>query len=317
MLHRLPVVIGALLLAVVALTVTAEGDAKENDEGLARGFGSDIDWVEWTKAVSIARDLNKPIFLLIHKTWCGACKTLKRSFETSPKREELVELSKEFVMVNTEDDEEPEHEEYSPDGRYIPRIFFLRKDGSRLDLDNKKNFPRNAYYYPQLPDVVKAMKEALELYKSPEKKEEDTTEEAVAGNEAKKDKTTEKTKTDKAEDKKAKDGEAKKTDKKEKDSKKEKEEKTEKKDDKKEKTEKKKTDKKEETKKTLEKKEETPKSKTEKDGKKKSEKKSEKKDKEEGAGECPHAKKAKEAASKKKKDEKTKEKSKKETKQEL
>lgn len=38
-----------------------------------KGFGTDIDWVQWNDAVSIALDLNKPIFLLIHKTWCGAC----------------------------------------------------------------------------------------------------------------------------------------------------------------------------------------------------------------------------------------------------
>lgn len=43
------------------------------------GFGDDVDWVEWDNAVSVALDVNKPIFLLVHKTWCGAC-TGKRSF---------------------------------------------------------------------------------------------------------------------------------------------------------------------------------------------------------------------------------------------
>jgi len=52
---------------------------------------------------------------------------LKKSFASSNKREELVELSKQFVMVNVEDDDEPEEEEYAPDGRYIPRLFILSR----------------------------------------------------------------------------------------------------------------------------------------------------------------------------------------------
>lgn len=40
------------------------------------GFGDDIDWVPWENAVETALDANKPIFLLIHKTWCHACKGL-------------------------------------------------------------------------------------------------------------------------------------------------------------------------------------------------------------------------------------------------
>ncbi|RCN31243.1 hypothetical protein ANCCAN_22976 [Ancylostoma caninum] len=89
------------------------------------GFPSAIDWVEWEQAIGVAKDLNKPIFFLIHKTWCGACKGLKREFGSSPKTKELIELSKNFVMVNVEDDDEPEDEKYAPDGGYIPRIIFL------------------------------------------------------------------------------------------------------------------------------------------------------------------------------------------------
>lgn len=38
------------------------------------GFGEDIDWVTWEDAIETALDKQKPIFLLIHKTWCHACK---------------------------------------------------------------------------------------------------------------------------------------------------------------------------------------------------------------------------------------------------
>ncbi|ETN78614.1 hypothetical protein NECAME_18194, partial [Necator americanus] len=32
------------------------------------GFTDEIDWVEWDRAIGVAKDLNKPIFFLIHKT---------------------------------------------------------------------------------------------------------------------------------------------------------------------------------------------------------------------------------------------------------
>lgn len=41
---------------------------------LSNGFGENIDWVKWEDAIETALEVNKPIFLLIHKSWCHACK---------------------------------------------------------------------------------------------------------------------------------------------------------------------------------------------------------------------------------------------------
>ncbi|PIO68117.1 hypothetical protein TELCIR_10110 [Teladorsagia circumcincta] len=117
-----------LLLIIAATWVPALSEKKSSKSDLSNGFRTEIDWVEWDKAVGVAKDLNKPIFLLIHKTWCGACKGLKREFTTSSKMPELIELSEKFVMVNVEDDEEPEDDKYAPDGGYIPRILFLGRE---------------------------------------------------------------------------------------------------------------------------------------------------------------------------------------------
>ncbi|KAK6021575.1 hypothetical protein OSTOST_12751, partial [Ostertagia ostertagi] len=63
-----------LLLVIAATWLPALGEKKTSKSDLSNGFRTEIDWVEWDKAIGVAKDLNKPIFLLIHKTWCGACK---------------------------------------------------------------------------------------------------------------------------------------------------------------------------------------------------------------------------------------------------
>lgn len=100
--------------------------------------------MDWNEALETAEEVDKPVFLLIHKSWCHACQglptlpppplqglmksgvaALKKKFEQSSAQKEFKALSEHFVMVNTEDDEEPWEEKYQPDGKYIPRLLFI------------------------------------------------------------------------------------------------------------------------------------------------------------------------------------------------
>uniref|UniRef100_F1L356 Thioredoxin domain-containing protein 12 n=1 Tax=Ascaris suum TaxID=6253 RepID=F1L356_ASCSU len=136
-------------------------------ESLGRGFGDDINWVPYADAFVTARLNNKPIFLLIHNTWCKACLDLQKELRDHPdERKEIVELSRQFVMVNVVGKEEPNEEEYSPDGRYTPRILFLDANGKRIRGVN--NLRRHKYYlnfYDRAEDIIRAMKESLAAVK--------------------------------------------------------------------------------------------------------------------------------------------------------
>lgn len=77
--------------------------------------------------------------VVIWKSWCGACKRLKPLFGASEVNfaglwlilcKEIAEMSKNFVMINLMDDEEPKDPNFTPDGGYIPRILFFSPDGT-------------------------------------------------------------------------------------------------------------------------------------------------------------------------------------------
>ncbi|XP_069127296.1 thioredoxin domain-containing protein 12-like [Argopecten irradians] len=130
---------------------------------LARGWGDDIAWVKLDDGLIQAKTENKPVMLIIHKSWCGACKSLKPKVQASSA---IKEVSKDFVMVNAEDDEEPGDSKFSPDGGYIPRIFFLDSDGNVLnDFYNKDGNSQYKYYYYSADHIVKTMKSVLDSVK--------------------------------------------------------------------------------------------------------------------------------------------------------
>ena len=38
------------------------------------GFGEHFNWQSFDQGLAEAKETNKPVMLVIHKTWCGACK---------------------------------------------------------------------------------------------------------------------------------------------------------------------------------------------------------------------------------------------------
>jgi len=169
----------SIILSLVVITVIrCEGSVQPPDEGkvpkpnepsdkknpLARGWGDNINWIDLEAGIEVAKEEKKPLMLLIHKTWCGACQTLKGKFA---KAKMIAQLAKNFVMVNAEDDEEPWEEEYYPDGgKYIPRIIFLSPEGQVLkDIINPKDeYKQYPYYYSNPAPIITAMQTVLQKY---------------------------------------------------------------------------------------------------------------------------------------------------------
>ena len=128
----------------------------------SNGLGDHIDWQTWQDGLLLARETGKPLMVVLHKSWCPACKSLKPKFAGS---EELNKLSSQFVMVNAKEGEEPMDEsKLNIDGKYIPRVIYLDSEENVLsDVINDDGNPQYKYYHMNSESIIESMKKVLQM----------------------------------------------------------------------------------------------------------------------------------------------------------
>merc|ERR1711879_308730 len=148
------------LVAVLALSLCVAVCYGENN---GHGWHDSVEWKTWSEAKEEAAASGKPIMVILHKSWCGACKRLRPTVAESAS---FAELAKNFVMVSAEDDESP-HEDptFQIDGGYIPRVFFTGSDASPVaSLYNEDGNDKSRYFYPHVSQLEQSMQRAVEHF---------------------------------------------------------------------------------------------------------------------------------------------------------
>lgn len=126
----------------------------------ANGFGDKIAWRGLAEGFAEAAAQGKPIMLVVHASWCPRCKALQPTFFDSA----LVEVSDRFVMINVDQDREPEVLRHGPDGQYIPRVLFFEPGGAIDPSILNPTRTRFRYFYNPPDDLVGAMRRALDRH---------------------------------------------------------------------------------------------------------------------------------------------------------
>ena len=115
-------------------------------------------WVPISSALDVlASGDGRPGMLVIHKSWCGACKSLGPKFANS---EAIQGLADRFVMINIQDDDDTNDPNFALDGAYYPRIYFLGSDGKPMPQYTSAN-PKYRHFFGTPEDIVAAMNKVL------------------------------------------------------------------------------------------------------------------------------------------------------------
>ena len=118
------------LILVLPLLMVPGGAAKAAPEHADLFNGAEINWRDPKTGIYEASKNGKPVIMVIHATWCTACKAYRAVFKDPG----VVAASKDFVMILVDADKEKEiNGAFSPDGTYVPRTLFIDSDGNVSD----------------------------------------------------------------------------------------------------------------------------------------------------------------------------------------
>jgi len=122
-----------------------------------------IQWQSYDDGLAAAKQAKKPICLIFYTDWCPHCRNYSGVFH-DPK---VVAQAKKLVMIRINGDEKKDlSQQYSPDGQYIPRTFFLSSDGT-LAPSIQQPRDRFKYFYDEkdpagilagMDDAIKKLK---------------------------------------------------------------------------------------------------------------------------------------------------------------
>ena len=88
---------------------------------------AEINWRDPKSGIYEASKSNKPVIMVMHATWCSACKKYREVF----KNPGIVAAAKDFVMILVDADKDKEvNGAFSPDGTYVPRTLFIDPEGN-------------------------------------------------------------------------------------------------------------------------------------------------------------------------------------------
>lgn len=125
-------------------------------DAIPAGFNDEqIVWHNLKQGRERAKQQGKPVFVLVHATWCPVCGEYKSVFFDP----EIVRLSQSFVFILIDKDAEADAAStLAPDGNYVPRSMFLAADGT---VDVTLNSGRDDFLYFLAPDTPRQLRRNL------------------------------------------------------------------------------------------------------------------------------------------------------------
>ena len=140
------------LLVVLAVLLTAPSAADADTPPTPSGFNDGgIAWRTFEDGLQEARRSGKPIFLLVHATWCPVCRVNRSQFFD----ERVEEMAQRLVFIIVDSELEPSISgRYAIDGTYVPRSMILDPEGRHVEEISGPDPVYRYFLYPELPDEL-------------------------------------------------------------------------------------------------------------------------------------------------------------------